>query len=300
LRRARNRASLRSVSPLLDWENIVLAAHFVLPILLGLPAVIYIYRFDDKKTPGAETSAAAGETKGKALAPLHCPACGGPVPLESDSFPCVHCGATVRPPDDYVTMLALRQSAVDELRRAERRWRWSRWSSSRPFTIALRVSFLAWFVLICFVEMVVDYPRPVLFLGLIVALLESVLGWATASVYADEGATLPPLPDRHFLDVPAEVSTCAGCGGPIRFREGALAAICPYCGADDYREHLASAARADASGKEAAAQKSLLAAVRQLDSRRKDIVGYFAFIGFAEVFYAVVFGLAAVGDWMGC
>ena len=285
----------------LGWPEIVLAAHFVMPLVFGIPAIVYIQLSDDERKPShGGTKADTVDAKGKPLEPLHCPSCGAPVPLEGDSFPCAHCGATVRPPDDYVAMLALRRAAIAELRRAERRWRWSRWSSSRPFTIGLRVSFLAWFVLICFVELVVDWPHAVLFLGFIVALLEAVVGWALGSVYADERATLPALPDGRFVKLPAEVATCASCGGPIRFAEGELAIICPYCGGDDYREHLAKAARADAGGKKAAAQKSLLAAVRDLDSRRKEVIAYFAFIGFAEVFYAVVFSLVALGDWMGC
>ena len=286
---------------LLGWPEIVLGAHFVMPLVLGIPAIVYIERFDDtRKKADAATKADAVDAKGKPLEPLHCPSCGGPVPLEGDSFPCAHCGATVRPPDDYVAMLSLRHAAIAELRRAERRWRWSRWSSSRPFTIGLRASFLAWFVLVCFLELVVDWPHGVLLLGLIVALLECGVGWALGSVYADARATLPALPDGTFVKLPAEVATCASCGGPIRFGEGELAVICAYCGGDDYRERLAKTARTDAGGKEAAAQKSLLAAVRELDSRRKEVITYFAFIGFAELFYAVVFSLVALGDWMGC
>ena len=34
--------------------------------------------------------------------------------------------------------------------------------------------------------------------------------------------------------------------------------------------------------------------------RAEDVVAYFALIGFAEVFYVVVFSLFAFGDWMGC
>ena len=66
------------------------------------------------------------------------------------------------------------------------------------------------------------------------------------------------------------------------------------------RGALAKTARADAGGKEAAARKSLLASVRELDSRRKDVIAYFALIAFAELFYAVFLSLVVVGDWMGC
>ena len=75
-------------------------------------------------------------------------------------------------------------------------------------------------------------------------------------------------------------ATCKHCHAPIAFARDKPAAICPYCGGDNYREALARLLQTDASTQEQAASDSLLDAVRELDDRRDML---FSIIGCAAI-----------------
>ena len=84
----------------------------------------------------------------------------------------------------------------------------------------------------------------------------------------------------------------------MHFDEGRLATTCGYCGSDAYRAALAEAARSDAAASESSSRKQLRAAVAEIRSSRHEIGGYFLFVGFADVFYMVVFAVMSLGDYV--
>jgi hypothetical protein len=90
-----------------------------------------------------------------------------------------------------VRALELRARASDELRRAVRRWRWSRWSSSRLFTWPLRLVFVAWIIAILAAMLFVEVSTPIKMIALALAIIELIVGWAIASVF-DAARTLLP------------------------------------------------------------------------------------------------------------
>jgi uncharacterized Zn finger protein (UPF0148 family) len=269
------------------------------PLVFGLPMLLRKDRPRFRASKRAEVrteTATADESK---LVPLACPGCGAPVALAGDSFPCPHCRTTVRPPDEYVRTLRLRDEVRRELHAAERRWRWSRWTSSWLATWAIRLAFIGWLGVVLFAAMELDeWPGLVKFLAIILAIVEVLIGLGLASAYGAAKKTLPAVPSAQFRAAPSGAETCTGCGAPIAFVSGALATLCNYCGADNYREALAESARTEAQSQRTEAKKSLLEAMRELDSRRKDVLAMVGFMAMAEVFYGVVFGFYGVYHWV--
>ncbi|MEO7110609.1 MAG: zinc ribbon domain-containing protein [Polyangiaceae bacterium] len=283
------------VTTLLEGLIIV---QYVVPLLLGGP--LLVPSIFDKLSAKSVAEESAEEksvaAKASALAPLMCPGCGAPVPLESASFPCPHCHAQITPPDAYVHTLELRKHAVIRLKRAERKWRWSRWTSSPLVTIPMRLFFVSWFVVIVWAAFVVDWPGLVLLLAAILAGFELAGGWFYASYYASARKTLPALPAVKFLKAPTAAGACAGCGAPIQFPADTFATICMYCGADNYREALAQAAQADAGSQVRAAKKSLRDAVKDLDDRRGELIAFVGLMVVAELFYGAFFIVGSIYD----
>lgn len=282
----------------------VVLAELVLPLVLGGP-FLFSERLQERLTPARRRATKAarsnnGESASRtpALVPLVCPSCRASVALEADAFPCPHCGAEVRPPPEYVAALADRQGALRELARAERIWRWSRWTSSRPLLILLRIAIVVWLLAVCFSALVLSetWPGPVLGLAGILAVLFLIVGLSFVSALADERAKLPLLPKSEAFHCAAETGDCNTCGAPIQFPENRLATLCPYCRSESYRAALAEVERREATAKRAAASESLLDAVNALDARRSDVLVFIVFLAFAEVFYAVIFGLGWAWD----
>jgi hypothetical protein len=84
----------------------------------------------------------------------------------------------------------------------------------------------------------------------------------------------------------------------MQFAADRLAAVCNYCEADNYRAALAYQQRDEAEGAKAKAQRSLLDAVRDVRSRRRESLLFLAFLAITEIFFAVVFALFAIGNWV--
>ncbi|MFT3692105.1 MAG: hypothetical protein QM831_03120 [Kofleriaceae bacterium] len=284
----------------LSLAEVIMAINWAVPLVVGVPVMIWGSYGDDKKPlrrTKRKTADAAPE--GKTLAPLRCPQCSSPVPLQPTESHCPSCNALVKPPEDYVQLFQLRRAAMFELRRAERRWRWSRWSSSIISTTLIRLVFTAWFVAVCYAAITVDWGGMSL-IGFIFGLFELVGGWYGAWAYGIARKTLPRLPKTHELNVPAAPATCLGCGGPIQFGASELSLICPYCGADNYRESLARAVHGHARENERAAGKSLLDATRELEARQQGLQGFAVFMAIAVMFYGAMLVLVWIGDAAGC
>jgi predicted RNA-binding Zn-ribbon protein involved in translation (DUF1610 family) len=282
----------------------VVSAELVLPLVLGGPFLLSS-RLQDRLTPARRRDAKTARATDRArhaetpvLAPLVCASCHAPVALEADVFPCPHCAAEVRPPPEYVAALTNRRIAQRELARAERVWRWSRWTSARPLVWLLRLVIVAWSLLVIGAALGLSetWPQPVLMLAGILALLFVLVGLAFASVLADEHEKLPPLPKRSAFHGAAEGGACTTCGAPVQFAENRLTTLCPYCRGETYRVALAQRERRDATVDRRAANDSLRDAVSALDERRSDLFALVSFLAFAEIFYAVIFGFGWAWD----
>jgi Zn finger protein HypA/HybF involved in hydrogenase expression len=226
-----------------------------------------------------------------ALAPLRCPSCKAPVPLLAKQFACPHCAATVVPPDDYVGALAARSKSDTLLARAERMWRRSRIVCARPTTFLMTILSIAWTVVVIMSSYkAFDYgvPGPILGLPILMAVVQCLLGFFLISVIGDGRKELPPVPARAELRVPALEGTCTGCSGPFVFDKDRLASTCRYCGAENFRAALAHKAHVHEARGETTASASMMEQIKAHDARRHEMLSFFAFIGIAEVFYAVL------------
>lgn len=275
----------------------VLIVQLVAPFVLGLPILLFANISSGRRARSGEGE--GGSTGGaERLAPLVCPSCSAPVPLQREPFPCPSCRATVTPPPEYVRMLELRARAVAELARAERRWRWSRWTSSPLLALVLVLASVAWFVLVVYAMVEVGWSRNVDIVLLMTAGFLSTAGVVSAFGLVAAGNRLPPLPARRFMHPPAASATCRHCSAPIAFAVDELAAICPYCGGDNYRAVLAHAAQTDASIQEQAAIDSLVDAVNELDDRRDWLFSIIACGLAVEVLYGIMAVFGTCADWL--
>lgn len=275
----------------------ILLVQLIAPIVLGVP--IWLFANISSSRRGRSTSRDGGTSAGAdRLAPLQCPHCSAPVPLHREPFPCPSCGTTVTPPPDYVRMLDLRARAVAELARAERRWRWSRWTSSPLVAVPLALASVAWFVLVVYAMIETGWGRGPDIVILMTAGFLSGAGIASAFGLVAAGNALPPLPAHEFMHPPAAAATCRHCNAPIAFEVDDLAVICPYCGGDNYRELLARAAQTDASSQEQAASDSLLDAMRELDDRRDMLFSIIACGMVVELLYGIMVAFGTCSDWL--
>jgi predicted RNA-binding Zn-ribbon protein involved in translation (DUF1610 family) len=276
----------------------IIVVQYVVPLLLGGPLLVpsIFDRVTAKNKTQSDVDEQGAPAKGRALAPLMCPSCGAAVSLESASFPCPHCQAQITPPDEYVRLFELRERAVLQLKRAERKWRLSRFTSSPLMTIPLRLAFFAWFFAIAAAGLTLDWPTPLLALAALLAGLQAFIGWFFVSVFSDAAKTLPPLPSTKFLKAPSSSGACMGCGAPIQFAADSFATICMYCGADNYREALAKDAQRDAGAKASAATKSLRDAIADLDGRRSELISFIGVMVIAELLYGGFLLIMTISD----
>lgn len=289
---------------MVDDDQLRLAAAVVIGAQLGVPPLFGWLAFRGRKqVQSRERARTASEAAAprQAVAPVRCGSCGAAVALEPAAFPCPFCGAVVEPPADLAAEIALAAQTDRELARAERLWRLSRWSCSRPVTWLSRIGGIVWTLLVLAAAAGLSESWPGLLLGMtcilaIVALFPA-FGWASA--LDDARRALPALPERSAMRAPAEAGSCQECGAPIRFAADRFAASCGYCRATNYRAALLHAARDQAAADEGRARKSLLDAVASLDERKRDLLMWFGFMLIAEGFYAAFFGFMWVSDALG-
>lgn len=275
----------------------VLIVQLVAPAVLGVPIWLWGNAWATRRERARQEQAG---TAGRAerLAPLTCPSCSAPVPLQRERFPCPSCGATVTPPAEYVRTLDLRARAIAELARAERRWRWSRWTSSPVAGALLVLASVAWFVAVIYAMYEVAWPFALDIVILMTAGFLSVSGVVSAFGLVAARDRLPPVLAARFMHPPAASETCRHCSAPIAFPAETFAVICPYCGGDNYREALARTAQTDATTQEQAASDSLLDAVRELDDRRDWLYSIIACSLAVEVLYGLLAAYGACSDWL--
>jgi Zn finger protein HypA/HybF involved in hydrogenase expression len=275
----------------------ILIVQLVAPIALGLPIWLWsnISPTRRERSRQQRGGSAAGAER---LAPLQCPNCSAPVPLHAEPFPCPSCRTTVTPPAEYVRMLALRAFAIAELARAERRWRWSRWTSSPLVAVVLALASIAWFVAVVYAVIELGWGAGVDIVALMTAGFLSGAGIASAFGLVAAGDKLPPLPARPFMHPPAAAASCRHCSAPIAFAVDELAAICPYCGGDNYRQVQAHVAETDASTQARLANRSLLDAIRELDNRRDMLFSVIACSMIVELLYGLLALYGTCSDWL--
>ena len=275
----------------------ILIIQLVVPLVVGIPALILSERFSGRGSSAG--SSMGGSAYGASrLKPLQCPHCSAPVPLQRQPAPCASCGETVTPPPEYVHMLDSRAQAIAELARAERWWRWSRWTSSPIVGLLLALGSIAWAVAVVWAMIVSGWNGYLdLVIGMSVAAL-STGGVVAAYLLIDSSDSLPPLPPHQFMHPPAASAICKHCNAPIHFGEDELATLCPYCEGENYRETAARAAETDAIYREQAAATSIVEAMRALDDRRDWVFGAFGIAAMVEVLYGSFALFSWCADWV--
>lgn len=275
----------------------VLIIQLVVPLVLGIPALIFSERVSSWR--GGGSSQAGGSAYGATrLKPLVCPHCSAPVPLQREPAPCPSCGETVTPPPEYVHMLDARAEAMSELARAERWWRWSRWTSSPLVGLVLALGSVAWLVVVVWAVIVSGWSIYADLVILMTAVAMSIGGVVVAYLLVSAGQSMPPLPPHQFMHPPAAAAICKHCNAPIRFAEDELATLCPYCEGENYRETLARAAETDAIYREQAAATSIRDAVSALDERRDWVFGIVGIAAIVELLYGSFALFSYVSDWL--
>ncbi len=297
----------------------VVGVQLVLPLVLGGPEVYKLFSDDPVKT--AKKAQAAGEkkkklkdsssasatasasasasTRGLALAPLRCSGCGAAVPLLAESFPCPFCKHAIQPPADYVATLQLRRRAAEELQRAEKFWRRARLMCSKPVAFVLYLLVPTWGLSVLVGSAILgendsDWPKMLLFLAFILAVVMQFVGLAYAATLKETRDALPSYPPLSEFNGPDQAGACQHCQAPIAFEANSFSATCMYCGGENFRQALASAAHADAAKKEEVAHYSLASSVNALLDARKERTSVLGLLAIAELFYAVIFGLGAI------
>jgi Zn finger protein HypA/HybF involved in hydrogenase expression len=275
----------------------ILVVQLVAPLALGIPIWLWA-KISSMRRERSQQRQGGRARVPERLAPLVCPKCSAPVPLQREEFPCPSCGATVTPPAEYVRMLELRARASAELARAERRWRWSRWTSSPLVGLVLGLASVAWFTAVVYAMIETGWGLGIDIVTLMTAGFLCAAGVVSAFNLVAARKALPALPAGQFMHPPAASATCKHCNAPIAFARDELAAICPYCGGDNYREALARLLQADASTQEQAASASLLDAVRELDDRRDMLFSIIGCAAIVELLYAALAIYGACSDWL--
>jgi hypothetical protein len=274
------------LAPVTPWgwaEDAILVAHLLVPF--GLGALSIRSRRARKTRDPLLPEKPATTASSKSNLAVTCSKCGAPVPLELSVAPCPSCDAPVEPPSGYAQTLIRRKRATRELHRAERMWRRSAWSTSPIVILALRVVVPCW-ALLGLVAIVREHgtilPELLVYTVAPTAFIGAIFNWTLVSELAKAGAILPP-PVTQLMSLPSAGGACSRCGAPVGFAPGTLAALCGYCGGDEYRAALARTASADASEVKGSAKASLLQAYRLLSDRRADVLFAFALIAAFEL-----------------
>lgn len=259
----------------------VVIAQLAIPLALLVRA---IRRWDDrpKRRPERSKAAATPAADVPPLTALRCAACGAPVPLLAASFPCPHCAAPVRAPDEYVRVLALRARAREDLARAERIWLRSRITASPLVLWPARLATIAVFAVVvkaCSALHAARWPEGVIIAASMLSLVQVVVLLAAIQVFASLRRLAPVAPLR--CELPAGVDDCRRCGAPIAFDAGAFSGSCPYCEADNYRGALAIRARVDAGERHEQVERTLLEAIDEWRERVGGLELVTILLGFA-------------------
>lgn len=217
------------------------------------------------------------------LQPLSCASCGGALALDPAATVCTRCRATAAVPADYAATIALRGSLGRLTRAALRQWRVARLLVSWPVRI--------FFTLMIFGE-------PLIFLITLIGAaeyddtyMESVLGaigetwglvlgifsfgafilWMVVFIYLsnlskDLRRKLGAFPRaRRPADEALLFANCQSCGGGVHFGSRAFAALCNYCGVENFRADYSARERAAGEENQLTARASLFGAMEIIE-----------------------------------
>lgn len=225
------------------------------------------------------------------LQPLHCPACGGALALEAATTICTHCRAPTAPPADYAATIALRARLRRLTSAALFHWRQARVLTSTPWRlllIALAFAEPAIFAITLigaatyadtWLDRLFTRAGEQLSLALMLLSFGGFVIWMVvflmlSSLSRTLRRQLPASPTIARDDAPAtEFATCRSCGGGIRYDTRAFAALCGYCGVENYRADHGRRERAQAEVARATTRATLFGAMTIIE----DFTGTFLF-----------------------
>ena len=218
------------------------------------------------------------------LVPLHCAACGGAVALGVTSNECVSCHTRVAPPADYAATMSLRRRLKRLTRAAVSHWLLARVLTSGPagwlFTLAIVAEPAIFLVTLIgastyrdtWLDRLLDGlgegPAAALgllsFGGFIIGIVAFIM---LAGLSRDLRKKLPVFP--VFASGRAEetdFSTCRSCGGGLRYDRRAFAALCDYCGVENYRADHGRRDHGEAVGERSRTRASLFGAMQIVEA----------------------------------
>ena len=213
------------------------------------------------------------------LTPLTCTACGGVLSLGVTTTTCLNCRAEAPAPADYVATISLRRRLKRLTAAALFHWRLAWLLRSAPVRVLLWMAVPAEPMLFAITvvgaasyhDSWIDrlFERIGEAGGVVVMVMAfgAMVTWMVvflllANLSREVRGKLPASPVIAPVDGVAEqFSTCRSCGGGIGYDARAFAALCGYCGVENYRAGQSRRNRAEAEGERAATRASLFGAM---------------------------------------
>lgn len=214
------------------------------------------------------------------LVPLNCPACGGAVSLGVAATECVSCHTRFPPPADYAATVSLRRRLHRLTRAAVFHWSLARVLTSGPmgglFTLAIAAEPTIFLITLIgastdrdswldrLLERLGEGPGAALALlgfgGFVIGIVAFIM---LAGLARDLRTKLPVFPvSVGARAAETAFATCRSCGGGIQYDRRAFAALCGYCGIENYRADHGRQDHAEAAGERSRTRASLFGAMR--------------------------------------
>jgi uncharacterized Zn finger protein (UPF0148 family) len=225
-------------------------------------AVVLRFALREARVARAPARTARLEQGARRLEVVSCPGCGAHLALAGSVVKsCDHCGEAVEIPEAHAALVRARERERDHLSQATRALARLGWMVSLPAIVALSVISTLWMALAAAAPayarmgMVMtlrisqgshsrllgdDQSLTVVAIITVVAgCLVGLAGHALSIVMMINREHVPRIVRQpaHPLAQP-EHAGCQGCGAPVFFRAGEIAALCTYCGAETYRARL--------------------------------------------------------------
>lgn len=219
--------------------------------------------------------------------PMNCGGCGGALALETDRMTCTNCRTRTSLPEDYTATIAVRQRLRSLARAATREWMIARLLASWP----ARAFFFLWIfaqpaMFVILLIGAVEYPDSGIerllapmgetwatmlmgfsFAGFIMWMVVSIMLLnlskdlrAGQRAFPALAASAPPIVTGGIA-----YGNCQSCGGGVRFDARAFAALCNYCGVENYRAAHTAHERADTEARHLDTGDSLFGAMEVIE-----------------------------------
>ena len=221
------------------------------------------------------------------LEPMNCAACGGALALEPDRMTCANCRARTALPEDYTATILVRRRLRSLSRAAIRDWLIVRLLVSRPAGIFFSLWIFAQPAMFMILLIgAAEYPDSFIdrliaplgeSWGLVLGILSfaGFIMWMIVSIMLANlskalRGKLRDFPALAGLAVPVAqggiaYDNCRSCGGGVRFDSRAFAALCNYCGVENYRAAATARARADTEARQLDTGASLFGAMEIIE-----------------------------------